>query len=359
MRAWAAAGVVAVLSAAGAILAPGCGGGSSCAAGREGCSCAPSGLCDTGLTCASKVCVNVPMQDAGGAGAGGADAGNPMDAGASTSCPHAEAACRRYADCAPFTLTARYGDLDTCIARLQLACEDAFKVPASGLTPETSAACAAAYATASCDDFFYGKVGACHFTGARQDGEVCAFNEECASGFCIPQLTCGICAALLPAGESCGANAECQPGLVCAGAHCLAPSAPGAACDAQQPCGYGYYCHAGSCAAAQETPGAACQEAGSCDGDKGLWCNTAAGVCQTIGSAAPGEACIDGSGDEVVCAGSACVPTDPTVPNDGLCNGYVADGQLCGAGINKNVGCRWPEVCSRGRCVLPSAAICQ
>jgi hypothetical protein len=64
----------------GGIVVASCGskstGGKMCSTGSEGCACYGNGSCNTGLTCASNLCVNLNGGAGGATGAGGSSAGN-------------------------------------------------------------------------------------------------------------------------------------------------------------------------------------------------------------------------------------------------------------------------------------------
>jgi Mg-chelatase subunit ChlD len=69
-------------TSAGGSQAQGGQGGASCPPGSEGCACYPNDTCDAGLTCATRVCVN--LGSGGSGGQGGATQGGVPAAGAST-----------------------------------------------------------------------------------------------------------------------------------------------------------------------------------------------------------------------------------------------------------------------------------
>jgi hypothetical protein len=397
-------GVVAVLvAAASSLLAEGCGGGgSSCSAGKEGCACNPSGLCEVGLTCASKRCVNLSTIDGGGAGTAGAGAagtgggmagssaagtGGGMAgagsggagtagtgvAGAGTAgtgaggsadpnaaCTPLDAYCQKINECAPLAITLVYGDLAGCKARLKLSCVAQIKLADNGLTPASITACANAVATATCDDLLYRNIPACAPKGSRLAGAACGTGSQCTSTYCAATTaTCGICAGLAPAGGDCTVDDDCKPQLVCGGLGlCVTPGGAGAACDDNTPCRYGYYCSGGTCAAARTTPGAPCTESGSCEILKGLFCNGT--VCARILTAQPGDACgVVGGTSVAACAAGDCISSDPVNdPNSGTCTSLAGDGEACGSAVSTGVDCESPSTCTNGRCALPNGTTC-
>jgi hypothetical protein len=348
-------GVLGVVFVAAAMLAQGCGGGgASCAVGKETCACSPSGACDPGLTCASMKCVNLGTVD-GGAGSGGGGAGGAGDP--SAACASFSAFCQKLNDCAPLLVKLEYGTMDECTTRFTISCKDAVKAPDSGLTAATITACASALPGATCEDAIYRKVTACQIKGGRANGMACGTNEQCGTGYCAQSdQACGVCTALVNAGDACSVDDDCQPGLLCSNdSHCIVPGLAGAICNDNQPCKFGLYCKAGSCVNTSETPGGNCnmdlQE--SCDVAKGIYCDGTAAKCANVGFAQNGDPCGLVSAKLVACAKGTCIYPAVTA-TQGLCGSLAGDGAACDA----TTLCESPARCLAGHCKLPSSSAC-
>jgi hypothetical protein len=385
-----------------ALFAQGCGGSSpaACQAGKERCACTPSGGCDTGLTCASKICVSVggpggsggagPAGATGGAGAGGAagvgsgGAGGSGQAGAGGSgggsagagggaagagtstdanaaCASFDVYCQRLNDCVPLLVTLAYGDVPGCTARFRIACVDAFKAPDTGMTAASISTCAAALPGATCEDIIYRNIPACQPKGKRANGAACGANGQCMSGYCAQGTgACGVCATLVAAGGSCLSGDDCQATLECgADGHCVTPGIAGALCDDNHPCRYGYYCTGtGSCATVKTTAGAGCVETGSCDILKGVFCNGT--VCAKIMTAQGGEPCgVVNMTSVAACFAGECASGTDVNTTEGTCALLAGDGEPCGPAATPPVDCESPSRCINGRCALPSSSSCQ
>jgi hypothetical protein len=346
-----------VVGALGALVvcAEGCGGGggSSCTAGQETCPCTPSGLCDTGLTCASDRCVN--LNDVSGTAGtnGGAGAGGDPTA----ACSPLTAYCQKLSDCAPSLLKIVYGTIAQCHARFVLSCADAVTAPDTGLTTATIAACATALPGATCQDAIYRNVAACEAKGNRANGVACGTSWQCQSGYCAQgDQACGVCGALGNPGAVCTVDDNCAPGLLCGGGTCVAPGILGGVCSDTQPCAYGLFCGGGVCASAAETPGGDCV-AGlpeSCDLLAGLDCDDGSSKCASLGFAQSGEPCGLVGSTYVFCVEGQCAYATAAA-TEGLCGAFAGDGAAC----DDTTPCEAPARCLSGRCALPSSAQCQ
>ncbi|MDB4983384.1 MAG: hypothetical protein JWM82_4136 [Myxococcales bacterium] len=346
-------GVLGLVVVGAGVLAQGCGGGSSskCDVGSESCPCTSGGICNSGLSCVSKTCVNLSGTDGG---AGGTTGSTDPD----VACADVSKYCQKYNECAPLLLKIIYGSLDACSARLKLSCKDGFSAPKSGLTAANIAACSAALPAASCSDVVYRKVAACQYKGTTDNGGACGTGEQCKSGYCAQGTNaCGVCADLLKAGNTCDEDSACEPGLICSDdGHCVLPSAGGTACSTNQPCTYGYYCSPGNtCAVATNDPGGACNDPGSCNGFLSLFCS--AGSCKSIIFANAGSTCGAVGSDLVYCSGSDCNNPDATATT-GVCAARAKDGEVCGDTTANGRSCQTPALCVSGHCKLPSSAAC-
>jgi hypothetical protein len=351
-------GVLGVVVVASTVLSQGCGGGSaSCAVGNEGCACTPSGVCNTGLTCASNKCVNLGTIDGGGGGSGGGGTGG---GNADTACTGFSAICDKLNTCAPLLVKIAYGTVAECTTRFKLSCVDAFNSPGSGLTAATVSACAAALPGATCEDAIYRKVTACQIKGTRGNGMACGTGEQCSSGYCAQSdAACGVCADYVGAGAACVVDDDCQPGLLCSNdSHCVVPGPAGGICTDNQPCKYGLYCLNGSCVQAAETPGANCGTVGmttaeACDILKGIYCDDSVAKCANLGSAPAGDPCGLVNAKFVLCSAGNCVYPSNTA-TQGVCASQAGDGAAC----DSTTSCEAPARCVSGHCKLPSSAAC-
>jgi hypothetical protein len=182
--------------------------------------------------------------------------------------------CAKRESCEPATLTAQYGDVTTCIARDKANCVSSLSAPGTGNTPATVKACADAYPSWSCPDW-YNNVppDPCKTpAGTQSTGTPCAFSGQCSSAFCaIPAgATCGSCATLPTVGTSCAAGLSCGGnGLYCEPVTQTCQklvTSPGYGCDAGS-CGYLL-----GCVVALDAGTGTCQPLGTfdagCDGQQ-------------------------------------------------------------------------------------------
>lgn len=271
---------------------------------------------------------------------------------------YAEASCARYAACSTFAVPQSFGDAATCQARLKLQCTLQMAVPSTGMTAATVSACARALPSATCGALAGRTVPECTFKGTIINGAKCSQREQCQSGSCrIASGTCGVCAAVLAAGQACTYSYECARGFTCSSSVCRAWGTAGQACSDTQPCSPELYCHAGTCALPISTPGAACTptEWGSCNELNGLTCKDASAVCAQLRLASPGQACGTVAGDEVLCSGGGDCQVASGATR-GICLAPAADGAACDT--TRGVRCLAPATCTNKICVLPSSPTC-
>jgi len=308
-----------------------------------------------------------------------------------------DALCALRMSCSAYSLAHAYTDLAACQTRGVAACQSALAASGTGQTPTGVEACAAAYPTESCTDFFNGNpVTACVApAGSKANGMACGASGQCASTFCsIPHTAiCGTCAALPAAGATCEDAADCGRDLACVipanatTGTCVAYAASGAACLADsQPCGAGLSCVGenvasgtmGTCQAAAATVGAACDGSSktmaSCDNDLGLVCipaakGSAVGTCQNITLAATGAACGDVgampiTGFAACAAGGQCMKVGTATT--GTCVAPAADGAACDNDPTMGPPCMTGAKCvvpasssgTAGTCMTPNASSC-
>jgi hypothetical protein len=290
----------------------------------------------------------------GGGGMGGNASGQPPGAGTTAVPADVAAACAAYARsvcgkltaCSPAELQADFGDMATCAARKAVACNAGAAAPGAQITAAALMACAGELGGAACDAFATRGVASCLLKGRRGDGDACASDFQCGSGFCkrTRGINCGTCTPLGRANAPCAESVECGPGLECSNVGvCLAPSGPGQPCSDAQPCKFGAYCLGQACAAQVEMAGGACQDRNSCAAHKGLVCSQ--NVCAAISFAKPGQAC--GGAGILLCEGSGdCVLGQGAT---GTCSMVAQDGQSCAGGQS----CLAPAECISGVCDIP------
>jgi hypothetical protein len=182
--------------------------------------------------------------------------------------------CAKRQTCEPGTLTAQYGDVTTCVARDKANCVSSFSAPGSGNTPAATKACADAYPSWSCPDWYNNVIpDACKTpAGTKPMGNPCLFSSQCQSAFCgiATGATCGSCASIPTVGTSCAAGVSCGGnGLYCEPNSLTCQklvTSPGYACDAGS-CGYLL-----GCVVALDAGSGTCQPLGlldaGCDGQQ-------------------------------------------------------------------------------------------
>jgi len=293
----------------------------------------------------------------GSSSGSGVDAGGPDGASAAQKvcADNASAYCTHLQTCAPFLVTALYGDELTCVSRQMPQCLDALVAPDTGLTANELEACVMAQTALDCATLLYGKPGptACHATGQIAVDGACRYDAQCGTGYCRLAVgaSCGNCAALGSAGAPCTSFSDCQGSLMCAGSGlCELPSSIAGPCSSTQPCARGISCIKSACV----TPGGlgstcSIQNGGSdCDYDQGAYCDPSTSTCEAY---------------SVVQSGAPCGGTPPTACFadgtcfQGACVGAVQDGATCNpqSGLN----CLPPSSCTAGTCSFFSAMQCK
>jgi hypothetical protein len=271
-----------------------------------------------------------------------------------------------------------YGDATTCQERERARCLNAVHAEGTGFTPIQAEKCAAAHANWNCADFLDNIPPAdCAPLGTLTNGQACAFNGQCSSGFCsdIRKASCGVCAAAPAAGDSCETS-FCGHDQICVDPSltCQVRGALNAICDvATAPCEAGLTCTgtgtaAKTCQAASTTPGASCGDGSpGCYFAEGLWCQGAAQLktCTRINYVAAGQACgtlVDGS--MAVCRAGTCFTSagPAAVTELGTCQANAGDGESCDTRLGP--ACITPAHCvtqdggTNGTCVFPNSTSC-
>ncbi len=342
----------------------------------------------------------------GGSGptGGGQDSGTGSDggAGAMACADQAHAICTLRNTCSSFDTSLTYVSEASCESRTTATCVANLGATGTAATPSTIEACAAAYPSETCSNFFESNpVTACvPPAGTGKTGDACGASAQCASSFCAisEYQVCGTCQPLPVAGATCQVQADCGRDLACAvpanatSGKCAAFGASGAAClTGVAPCGYGLACVGdevqpmamGTCQASGGTVGAPCdatrKTAASCNATIGLACIPAAkgsgvGTCQKAQLVGSGAACGDIGAAPITgyaqCeAGGLCVRAlnDAGTPVAmGTCVGPAADGLACDSDPQKGPPCLSPAKCvpsaaggTAGTCTLPDATTCK
>jgi hypothetical protein len=354
------------------ILAPAAcsGGGASTTDGAGGSSSHASGTTGTGGTTPEKACAD-----------------------------QAHALCALREACSPgFLVKKNFGSAAVCEERTARTCLNALGAEGTGNTVDHVEACAAAYPSETCTDFFDGNpVAACVASaGSLAMGAACGANAQCASTYCAvsQDAICGTCQPSPVVGAACQVEADCGRNLACAtpkgaaSGKCAAYVASGGAClTGVSPCEGGLACVGddpatmtmGTCQTQGTTVGAACDgsrnTAPNCDSSVGMACVPAAkgsaiGTCQAIKLVGAGQACgdigampITGRAD---CQdGGLCKKAAPT-DNTGTCVAAAADDQPCDNDPANGPPCLAPAKCvvpsgspgTAGTCTMPNASTC-
>ena len=287
------------------------------------------------------------------------DAASPGDAatvsGHQACLDFAAAYCNRLDAYAKDAVPVLYGDLATCNTRNLLYCEQSLSVPGTSLTPARWDACAQATAASTGDAFFSNVLlPACApQAGTLADGNACAFHDQCAGGLCKgPLNSCGICEMKPSVGGSCASDTDCDEGLACSGAKCVAYGTSGASCDGDHPCDATFKCNAGHCEPLSPV-GGACATYADCQ----PWLDCASHVCQMRGVSQPGESCgyVYPGAPWTDCNGT-CAITNPWAES-GVCVPYVADGAHCDP--SHFLECMWPAQCLNSTCTVLDPLSCK
>jgi hypothetical protein len=309
----------------------------------------------------------------------GTDAGSADEACALL----AQARCTKRQQCEPAVLAADFADLATCEARDKANCLSSISAPSTGNTPASLTACAAAYSSWSCADWYNGITpAACKVqSGTKANGSLCSFAAQCSSAYCavFRGANCGTCAPQPSIGTSCAAGNACGGnGLYCDSftdtCQALVTSS-GQSCDAGS-CGYQL-----GCVIPTDGGGGTCQALGSevdagCDGAQRLapTCSRPLGFtclrrhCVAELHAQANGACgvdLDAGTVTRCMAGSTCTAADA----GSVCVAPVAEGLACDTAAG--VDCLNPARCVStdgmatdggpvvGTCKLASPLSCQ
>lgn len=256
-----------------------------------------------------------------------------------TSCEaFAQTVCDRALQCAPTVVRVglghgrSFGDRETCLVRVALACREWLRASDTTLTPEGVRACGAVYARGACADvatrFLDDRLGCAAVAGVRADGAGCSSDAQCRSGQCRPRLD--------------GACARCVARPVIA-------SSVGDACGRGRPCGLPQQCIAGRCAWGP-VEGEAC---GECVPYLASRCVD--GRCLAAPVRAEGESCGNTLGASTPRPAGCAPGSDCVNRNDfgaGQCRALRREGEACDVYGDRT--CLFPSRCVRGRCTLPS-----
>jgi hypothetical protein len=266
--------------------------------------------------------------------------------------------CNRYNSCDTENLISYYGSVAACIARNEIDCaSDYFSLPGTSLTPERWEACAQAYVSVTCDQFFsYLPIAACNDKpGTLAANAACAYSSQCQSANCVETQAngCGSCETISPNGGACTVPDDCALGSTCnAAGTCVAYGQMGASCDANHPCDDIYNCDSSVCVHVGE-PGDPCTMSTDCRS----YVDCIGNVCvQGHATALPGAACgeLTAGQPTVYCKAGIC---DFSGGNTGNCIGNAADGAACNPSNNSD--CVFPASCEGGVCVVFDPTMCE
>jgi hypothetical protein len=323
-----------------------------------------------------------PVDGGGGGADGGRDASDAATGvSAAQACGDlAQARCAKRVSCSNgASLTRAFGSMAVCIAQETSACMNGLGAPQTANHPALVEDCVGDYASLTCRDFFDNAPPAsCAPLGTRAVEAPCAFNGQCASGYCAGTKTtlCGTCAVSPVADSSC-VSSSCGHAQSCVAATsmCEGFAPQGGLCDAGHPCGNGLGCVGdvtasatpGLCQASVATAGAPCGGTlPGCDGTLGLFCGGAADAktCLVISYVADGQPCGDpADGTHVECTAGGCYTSTGAVAakQTGTCKADAAEGAACDTALGPQ--CLTPARCvtttgSAGACAAPTGASC-
>lgn len=240
----------------------------------------------------------------------------------------AEASCARLAACAPGAATIGVGTGATCTAALTEHCTRTAGLGGSARSTDEVSKCARAIPALDCPAFLTRYPELCEAPpGALVNGEVCSFDEQCATHTCarVADVACGTCAAARPPaarlGESCGPSAPCERLL---------------------------FCDVNRCAPRKKV-GEKCGGLGQCDPYEAAYCNETF-ECSQAEVARLGEPCSFTANALVLCEAPARCINDRCAP-------AKPEGSPCGAaGAHECAG--FDAECIRGVCVRRTVETC-
>jgi len=273
----------------------------------------------------------------------------------------AAAYCPKVFECAPDDGRVEYGTVEECQRQDAAYCHQYTALPGvSSTAVQTWAACDAALAALTCEEFKYGGYfEAClNQPGARKLDEPCIDDNQCQSLRCKtmdrpadmqPELSpCGVCAPKGQAGQSCeGGYDTCVWGTECVDGIFVAPAKEGAACASDEACLYNLRCIEGACKKAAEV-GGACRSSSDC---AYWWASCLDGVCSAPEGIAEGQPCEpDGNPD----MSPSCTSTTFCDPATKRCIRPRTAGQSC----TSDFDCSYLLTCQGGTCAPLTDAIC-
>lgn len=243
--------------------------------------------------------------------------------------------------------------------RATIACRLQAGAPGTSMLDAAARRCGDALHEGTCGSL----PASCALVGTLAAGQVCAYDAQCSSGWCVTGATipgkpayCGTCVAKAGAGGACSLTSDCNRGFTCVMGACRAPAKLGDSCEHRQDpiqsdCLEPNHCDAlGTCAAPVQRGG----ECGAHDCASGLIC----GRCDPVGSPSQcgdldcpsGQVCAD-SATSYRCAapkfanpGESCNTTVGVFCARrgeltggcfsyrniyGVCNTIVSDGEAC------------------------------
>lgn len=291
---------------------------------------------------------------------GGSDATTGGDSSPGTSADQAcgdlaSARCAEIDKCGNgHGVTVKYGDTATCTSRLKNQCLTNLGAPSTGASPTTVEACAQAIPGEDCPTFLGNDAPdpCVPPAGTVAIGGACGVSAQCASTYCLVPVgaSCGTCAAVPAAGDSCTASRECggRGGLICSriSGQCVVGGKQNDTCDDTHPCSAELSCVrtrdddagadagisvTGTCQPSGATAGAACRTGSvnlpACDKNMYFTCDNKARQCVADSFAAAAAPCGDLDAGVTDCTGGALCATSGD--KTGTCLAPAADGTAC------------------------------
>jgi hypothetical protein len=278
----------------------------------------------------------------------------------------AQAACDKQSQCSTFLAAFVTANQQECLRFTSSSCIQTTGATDVAYGDGAAAACAAAYASISCDDYFTGNLpAACQPPGNRPDNAACGDDFQCQSLFCARQAgQCGMCTPVPTMGQPCtgvcdGAlQCSCPAGqTTCAQGICVPFRKAGEMCDSNFYCLPSLNCStAGTCVAPMV--GQACTVQGQCNQIQSQYCDGNSNSCQTLPFMISqlGDPCGAGTTEVYFCgAGMYC--KTPVGANFGVCAALPAVGSPCGGSDGQS--CLSPAECINGTCATFDPSTCK
>jgi hypothetical protein len=270
----------------------------------------------------------------------------------------AKANCDKQTQCSSYLAAVVASDMNYCLTQFTNGCAQSTSAADVTYGDASAAACAQAYGSLSCDDFFTGNLPAvCTPGGNRADGAACGNDYQCAAASYCNRMSgqCGTCAPLPTLNQACTGPCAGALQCVCAAGQtscttgtCQPFRKLGEMCDDNFGCLPSLACAKGLCA----TPmiGQACTSGGSeCSSLQAQYCDQTSMTCLAVPFmiTMTGDPC-GASATNLYLCGVGLFCKTPTGADFGVCQPLPAAGTACGG--NDGMTCASPATCVSGTC---------